>query len=282
VPALDYSGDAPVPISVVTLNIRNGRACDGLNSWPFRRKWVPEYILGLDADIIGLQEAYRGQVRTVGAALKGYARAGVGRDDGAKAGEHCPIYWRSDRFSIVEEGTFWFSDTPDASGSRTWGNTLPRICTWVFLTDIPSGTRLRVCNVHLDHASANARLRSAEMLRRRVAEWSGASPVVVMGDFNAGEGDPVLQAFLRGCPCALRDTFRAVHPNATSVGTYHGFGGAVDRAKIDHILATPDLAVLDAGILHTTVKGRYPSDHWPVTARLAFLASEETRRCSPC
>jgi endonuclease/exonuclease/phosphatase family metal-dependent hydrolase len=255
--------------SLVTLNIRNGRAYDGWNSWCFRRRWVPEYVRSLDADIIGLQEAYHGQVLAFDGALIGYARVGVGRDDGAKAGEFCPIYVRSSRFRILEEATFWFSDTPEVPGSRTWGNSLPRICTWALLEDRLTGHRLRVANLHLDHESRNARSRSVELLLQRVAAWRPISPVVVMGDFNAGERDPVIGGILAG-PDGLRDTFRAVHPHAVSVGTYHGFQGGVDGEKIDYILTTPDLAVLDAEIVHNTADGRYPSDHWPVTALLQF------------
>lgn len=268
--AEQVNGASTPPISIVTFNIRNGKACDGLNSWRFRRRWVPEYIRTLDADIVGLQEAYYSQVTAIQAALKGYSRAGVGRDDGARAGEHCPIFYRTDRFAASAEGTFWFSDTPEVAGSRTWGNTLPRICTWVLLSDARTGMALRVCNLHLDHADQNARLRSAEMLSDRVEEWHRSSPVVVMGDFNAGERGPVIARILSDGTGRLRDTFRAVHPDAEGVGTYHGFTDCTDGAKIDHILATRDLAVLDAAILRDRIDGRYPSDHYPLTARLAL------------
>jgi len=258
------------PISLVTLNIRNGRACDGANSWLFRRRWVPEYIRSLDADVVGLQEAYHNQVVAVEKALSGYVRVGVGRDDGKKAGEFCPIYLRTSRVRVLESGTFWFSDTPHTPGSCTWGNTLPRICTWALLsamdeTDGMERTLLRVCNVHLDHASANARIRSAALLLERIAGWKETSPVVVMGDLNAGEQDPALATLLQG-PVGLRDTFRAVHPDAAQAGTFHAWDSRTDGAKIDYILTTPDITVLDAAIVHDTVRGRLPSDHWPVTA----------------
>ena len=42
--------------------------------------------------------------------------------------------------------------------------------------------------------------------------------------------------------------------------------------KIDYILTTSDVHVLDAQILHDNAEGRYPSDHFPVTARLRFPA----------
>lgn len=253
-------------LSVLTLNIRNGRALDGANSWPFRRRWVPEYVKSLDADVISLQEAYHSQVLAFEKVLTGYVRVGVGRDNGRTRGEFCPIFVRSSRLRIVDLGTFWFSDTPDVPGSCTWGNTLPRICTWALLAG-PDGILLRACNLHLDHASAHARLRSAHLLRERIHGWREASPVVVMGDFNADEGDPVLATLTEG-PDGLRDTFRMVHPDAEAAGTFHAWTGATDGARIDFILATPDVVTLDAAIRHDRVDGRLPSDHWPVTARL--------------
>jgi len=51
--------EAPAAFSVATLSLRNGRAYDGANSLPFRRRWAPEYIRSLDCDIVGLQEAFR-------------------------------------------------------------------------------------------------------------------------------------------------------------------------------------------------------------------------------
>ena len=254
------------PLRFVTFNIRNGRALDGVNAWPFRRRWVPHYVRDLDADVIGLQEAYHNQVSAMERALTGYVRVGVGRDDGKKAGEHCPIFVRSSRLRVMEHGTFWFSDTPNVPGSCTWGNTLPRIATWALLAD-DHETLLRVCNLHLDHASAQARLKSAHMLVQRAAAWRALSPVVVMGDFNAPETDPVLTTII-SAPDGLRDTFRQQHPHAEGMGTFHAWQGRTDGARIDYILATPDLEVCDAAILLDTISGRLPSDHWPVMALL--------------
>ncbi len=86
-----------------------------------------------------------------------------------------------------------------------------------------------------------------------------------MGDLNAGEQDPALATLLQ-VSVGLRDTFRAVHPDAAQAGTFHAWDGRTDGAKIDYILTTPDITVLDAAIVHDTVRGRLPSDHWPVTA----------------
>jgi endonuclease/exonuclease/phosphatase family metal-dependent hydrolase len=52
------------------------------------------------------------------------------------------------------------------------------------------------------------------------------------------------------------------------VGTYNGFIGKSNGPKIDYIMVKPDIEVIEASILKSNRKGRYPSDHFPVTAQL--------------
>lgn len=263
------------PILIITFNLRNSGADDGPNSWRYRSAWVPRFVAGLGADIVGVQEAYLDQVQAMETGLPGFVRTGVGRDDGALAGEHCALYYRSDRFTAEDQGTFWFSDTPDVPGSRTWGNTLPRICSWVCLRDRRTGGRLRACNLHLDHAHDGARLKSVEMLADRIAGWGDRVAVAVMGDFNAGEADPVVRHLQQAATVGLIDTYRACHPTEEGVGTYHNFDGSAQADKIDYILVSPWVTVLDATINRATVDGRHPSDHYPVTATIALAGRKQ-------
>jgi endonuclease/exonuclease/phosphatase family metal-dependent hydrolase len=93
-------------------------------------------------------------------------------------------------------------------------------------------------------------------------------PVIVTGDFNTGEDNSAFRALLSDAAVRLYDTFRAVHPNATDVGTFHGFRGTRGGAKIDAILASPHWQTLHAAIVLLAAGGVYPSDHYPVTADL--------------
>ena len=285
------AGDSPgrrseLRLSLVTVNIRYGTADDGPNAWPHRREMVTDLLARLDADILGLQEALRFQLDEIGAALPGYAEIGVGRDDGATRGEYAAILFRTERFSIDAAGTFWLSDTPDAVASKHWGNGITRVCTWARLIDKASGRGVYVFNVHMDHQSQPSRERAAELIAAQVAGRAHADePVVLMGDFNAGESNPAVR-YLRGeadrasDPDAwpgytpppspgLVDSFREAHPDATEVGTFTGFTlGATGGEKIDHILVSPGIEVLDASIDRESQDGRYPSDHFAVTAHV--------------
>jgi endonuclease/exonuclease/phosphatase family metal-dependent hydrolase len=124
---------------------------------------------------------------------------------------------------------------------------------------------LYVYNVHLDHQSQPSREQSAKLLRARIAARDPQAPVIVTGDFNAGEKNPAVASMLDGA--VFRDTFRVKHPDASPVGTFTGFKhGQVNGEKIDHVFASAEWEILDAAIVRTERNQRYPSDHFPVTA----------------
>lgn len=255
-------------LHVMSFNIRNGRANDGDDSWPLRQERLFTLLREQNADVIGLQEAFRDQVDSIRRAVPGYEEAGVGRNDGKAAGEHATILFRASRFRLEAQGTFWFSDTPETPGSTSWGNTIPRICTWVRLAEKASGRRFTVYNLHLDHQSQPSRERSVTLLLERLGAASG--PRIVMGDFNAGESNTAVRALLASRAPTLTDTFRTRHPGETAVGTFHGFQGGTGGDKIDYLFVTDDFAVTEAQIVRERRDGRYVSDHYPVTARLEW------------
>ncbi len=265
------AAQAAEPITVMTFNIRYGTANDGENHWTRRRNFLFDVVREQDADVIGLQEALDAQIREIVQAVPAYAVVGVGRDDGKTAGEYSAILVRKDRFHVAEAGTFWFSDTPAVPGSTSWGNRITRICTWARLID-RDGTPFWFFNVHLDHQSQPSRERSAELLLRRIdARAFPAEPVIVTGDFNAGEDNAAIQTMLSGK--ALVDTFRVLHPDEKRVVTFSGFTmEPIEGPKIDYVLVQPGTEVLSAEIVRTSRDGRYPSDHFPVTARVRLPA----------
>ena len=265
------------PLTVMTFNIRYGTAKDGENEWSARRAMLFDLVREQDADLIGLQEALDAQITEIAAAAPIYAVVGVGRDDGGIAGEYSAILYRKDRFHVAEAGTFWFSDTPAVPGSKSWGNNITRICTWARFVD-RDGRGLWHFNVHLDHQSQPSRERSTELLRQRVEGRSfPREPVVITGDFNVGETNPAIVTLtggLRPEPTSrppFVDTFRVLNPEERQVGTFTGFKfGTLDGDKIDYILVEPGTEVLRAEIIRTSRENRYPSDHFPVIARVTL------------
>ncbi|MGE3241804.1 MAG: endonuclease/exonuclease/phosphatase family protein [Pirellulales bacterium] len=257
------------PLKVMTFNIRYGTAEDGENAWPKRRELVFQMLREEAPQVIGLQEALRFQLDELREALPDFGEIGVGRDDGRVAGEYAAILYDRRRLEVLNQGTFWFSRTPGTPGSITWGGSLPRVCSWARLRDKTGDREFYLYNVHWDHVSQESREKSGVMLLDQIVhrEKSGAA-VVVTGDFNAEERNTAYQRLLISKDVTLRDTFRTLHPDEKSVGTFHGFQGGSDGAKIDFVLVSPEWQVEAANIVRTHRDKIYPSDHYPVTATI--------------
>ncbi|HUV66856.1 MAG TPA: endonuclease/exonuclease/phosphatase family protein [Sedimentisphaerales bacterium] len=281
------AGASGLEVRIMTFNIRYGSANDGENQWKNRRDMVFDVIRKQKSDVIGLQEALRFQIDEIRQALPMYAEIGVAREDGKIDGEYSAILYRADRFGVGEAGTFWLSDTPEVPGSNTWGNACVRICTWARLVENSSGKAFYAFNLHLDHVSQPSREKSAVLLTQRIGSRKLAEPFVLTGDFNTGETNPVI-AYLKGQtalagadgvsaknPIPLADTFRVLHPDVEDVRTGHAFKGSRQGNKIDYVFVPPGMKVLEAEILYDNVEGRYPSDHFPVVARLVLPAAGE-------
>lgn len=256
----------PAPdVTVMSFNIRYGTARDGDNAWAHRRGLLLKTIATQDPDILGLQEALRFQLDEIGAAFPVYAELGVGRDDGAAAGEYAAVLVRRDRFAVEASGTFWLSDTPEVAGSTSWGNRITRVCTWAVLTDRSTDRRFAVFVTHLDHESQPSRERGTTLILERIGAVAAGLPVLVLGDFNVGEDNAAL-APLRAA--GFVDTYRAVDADPAGDGTFSRFQGDSTGAKIDYIWARGGWTVQGADILRRRAGARDPSDHFPVTARL--------------
>lgn len=278
--APDVSG--PWQVKLMTFNIRNGVANDGENHWTKRNTMVFDVIRKDSPDILGLQEAWQFQMIAITDAVPVYVCIGQSRDADTELGEWSPLCYRKDRWKPAEgeQGTFWLSDTPDTPGSKSWGNTLPRIVTWARMVEIATGRSVYVYNTHYDHKSQNSRLEASKLLVKRIlARKDKTAPVVVMGDFNASETNSAIR-YLKGeevsgekSSIPLVDTYRVLYPDAKKVGTFNSWTGRTSGSKIDYIFALPKeqgTIVKSAEIITTNVDGRYPSDHFPVSATLEF------------
>lgn len=250
-------------LTVMSFNLRYGTANDGENSWPNRDHLVIRVFRDRDAQIVGVQEALAFQLNEITAEFPHYAVIGVGRDDGKTKGEYAAILYDTRRFAVDTSGTFWLSDTPEIVASTSWGNSITRICTWARLIDRDSGQALYVYNAHYDHRSQESREKSSALILQQIASRVHDDPLVLMGDFNAGESNLAITSINDS---ELIHAYRALHPDETTVGTFNSFDGASDGEMIDHIFVSPGLKIIAADIDRTNHNARYPSDHFPVWA----------------
>lgn len=250
---------------LVTFNVRNSDMPDsGERSWAARRPVARAMLLGLQADILGLQEVSPGQRANLDEDLSGYQGAGTGRE-GHGQGEQCPIYSRRG-LKIESDGVFWLSPTP-MKPSIGWDAKMPRICTWIRYPG------LTVFNTHLDYAGPESRRQALRLIRRQAK-----GSAVILGDFNDREGSQALDPV-----DDLVDAFRAVHPRlepkldgmrtAQNTSTYHAFQGENRVShRIDFVFVTPDLEPLEAEIVEPA-GAVFPSDHWALSVHLRRRAA---------
>ena len=262
-------------IDALSFNIRFDNPKDGENAWPNRKEMVGQWVKSESPDVIGLQEALRHQIDDIKKVATAYSEYGVGRDDGKSRGEHCTILYLKKRFSLDKSdcGTFWFSDTPEKIASKSWGNEIPRICTWARFIEKKTDKGFYVYNVHYDHRSQPSRLGASELIIQRISKRKRSNdPIILMGDFNASENNPAIKIF-KDEPLNLVDTFRVVKPDEKMVKTFHGFrGGSFSGGKIDHVFMLPKMGkVSSAEIVRFNKEKRYLSDHYPVRAKLSFI-----------
>lgn len=267
-------------IRVMSFNIRYGTANDGENHWDKRQSLVVETIKAFKPDLLGTQETLGFQRDYLAKELTGYDAFGVGRDDGKEKGEMMAVYYRKDRFEKLDGGHFWLSATPDVVGSKSWDSSLPRMCTWLKLRDLQQkdGPPVVWLNTHFDHRGEQARRESAMLIRGHIEKLGPNAMAIVTGDFNAVEDSGPYRALfgmVEGKASPVIDTFRTVHPQrGKDEGSFNSFKTPGD-GRIDWIACTRQWKVLEAGIDHTQRDGRWPSDHFPVTAIL--LAGDKNR-----
>jgi endonuclease/exonuclease/phosphatase family metal-dependent hydrolase len=249
----------------MTYNIRLNLASDGPNAWPHRKESVASLIRFHGADLVGLQEALPEQLRDLAELLPEFGQFGSGRDADFR-GEASAILYRKSRFEVVQEETFWLSES-GAPGSKGWDAAYPRVVTWGRMRDRTTGRTFVHFNTHFDHVGKVARRESARLLAARLV----SDPLIVTGDFNdVAESEAYATLIAAG----LRDTFaitRTPHHGPTS--TWNAFKAIEPARRIDFIFVRGDLEVLRHGTLAEILEdGRFPSDHLPVFAELSFRA----------
>ncbi|MCU6454883.1 endonuclease/exonuclease/phosphatase family protein [Sphingomonas sp. A2-49] len=255
----------PAPtLTVMTFNVRLPDPDDGANVWANRRALFARTVAAADPDAFGTQELFQRQGDDIVRALPHYRWFGRDRR-GGHGDEHMGIFYRPDRLTLLDHGDFWLSDTPDVPGSITWGHPLPRMVNWGrFRTR--DGRRFVLLDTHLPYRAEDepAREKAARLIVARLPAIAQGDPVVLLGDFNttpATRTHAVLTAAIEDA----RD--QAARPRGPA-DTFHDFTGQPDR-RIDWIL-TRGFTPLTVETVTRHDGALYPSDHFPVVAKLRF------------
>ena len=252
-------------LSVMTFNMRYDNPEDGQNNWRFRRERIAGVIKAQEVDVLGTQELLSNQFDDLSGLLTGYQGVGVGRLDGAESGEYCAVFFRKDRFTLLDSGTFWLSETPEVVGSLGWDGACERIATWVVLRD-RDGRELFFIDTHLDHVGQVARDEGVSLLMKRIETLSGGRPVILTGDFNSEPGSSVVAHVQKDG--VLRDAKAIAAQRSGTDWSFSDFGQIpeAERPLLDYIFVSGDIEAVRYEVLPDIFDGGYVSDHAPVMA----------------
>lgn len=249
-------------IKVMTYNIRLDHASDGVNQWPNRKNKVFDLIRKFDPDVFGVQEALPNQMDDLAQNLLDYHYIGVGRDDGKRKGEFSAIFYKKKKYKLIDQNTFWLSETPDVPGSKNWDAAITRVATWGKFAEIKSSKEFVIINTHFDHIGKEARAKSAELIKSKASQIAKNLPLIITGDFNCMRDEPPYSIMLNNTEPKLFDPATQPAP-----GTFCGFEvNSIECRAIDYVFYTKHWA-LKKYLVVTDNDGKfYPSDHLPVLA----------------
>ena len=258
-------------LRVATYNIRYDAAADakGGDSWAERKGAVAEMIKSHDFDIVGTQEGDARQIEELSALLPEYDHTGHPYG-GAKGDAHtATICYKGAKMELLDEGTFWYSPTPEVE-SIGWDATDLRLCHWGKFRERSSGKEFYFLDSHLYWRLKEAKANSGKVHIEMIGKITEGKPVVSVGDFNSGENTPQVGDILS----LLKDS-RALSESApqgcfdTNLGGGNFIGPA--KGRIDYIFVSPQIRVKDYAVLEDKREnGHYPSDHLPIVCNVEF------------
>lgn len=256
-------------LKIATFNLRMDTPSDGENAWFHRKDMVNDLIRFYGFDLFGTQEGFTHQLNDI-LRLSDYRFIGIGRDDGKDAGEHCAIFYRSDRFKVLDQGDFWLSEHPEKPGRGWDGTCCNRICTWGKFEDLKNHKQFYFFNVHYEYEGDVARRESSNLMISRIKSIAGNQPVFLTGDFNAFPTEEPIR--ILNDSGFLNDSYKITKEAPFGpVCTYHGYDSTIKtEERLDYIWVTDSIQIDKYGVLTNTLYGHTPSDHFPVMVVAEF------------
>lgn len=296
-PIIEQTAD-DYKLNIMSFNVQteNGTSVRADIRADMLRDLIDEYM----PDSIGMQEVTPKWREMMESYVFNDSYTGVGEartTDASRGLEQSCIFYRSDKYDLLDSGTFWLSDTPDVVGSMVEGANYPRICTYVHLKDKVTGLEYIHMNTHLDHNGDNEakvgraiREKQITVMLEKLYNLRADVPVVITGDFNQSAFNSKNEPY---APYQLMTGLKAV---TMSDGTEYTFTNLADcrmhaldnmpegmtatmtkyydeadgsynpaKAPIDYVFYSNDkLEALSYAIRLYDKGGMYLSDHLPV------------------
>lgn len=273
------NGGGPARVRVMSFNV----LCSFCNAeeydpWEQRLEYFKDIFNRHDPDLIGLQElSFANEVDQILGLKPGY-EAVYYKVEYVLPNPDSTIFYRANRFELVESGFYWLSPFPDKewSGGFSDDAVMSRIVAWAHLRQKKDGRQMLFITTHFDNTPPNQE-KSAPLLLERTAPWAEKMPVIVTGDFNSQPSDPAYRILVEGTGGS---GFHFV--NAFDIVKTWSIFTNLDPApqfevegRIDHIFLGGSGAGWQSPewIVNMKVYGenkRFPSDHRAISAEIVF------------
>lgn len=270
-------------LDVMTFNIQDQtiRGADVYVS-SGRRRAAAQVVADARPDVLGTQEMLPEQVAALEADLTAaglrydwYGRPRVSDTGGRPEdyNETVAVFWNADVLEPVARGDVWFCspEEPDVQGcidrGPGWRAGDPRMATWVRLRVKASDAEVVAVNTHLDAEPPQAREHGAQLVVELVERIAGTTPVVLTGDFNSGPDAAPHRVLVAG---GFVDAWTTATTKGPDWGTFNRTDpkAPAPGPRIDRVYTRPGLPVVAALVDTERPGGVFPSDHYPVSARL--------------
>lgn len=262
------------PIKVATWNIRINIKKDSVagNIWSNRREAIVKMVQSNDFDIWGVQEDYKKELNELNSRLNEYRRVGFPNHENGRLGSFNSIFYRRDRFELLDSGMFYLAED-ETKPALWWNGKFIRSCSWAKFRINHGDVEFWVFNTHTDYAGGKVERESCKMLIRKIREIAGENAaVIIMGDLNFNQYSQGYEILTKSG--VVEDCINVAQKKIKVAGTFNNF--EKDRksdARLDHILVTKNINVLEYNVLLDTYpdqygENRFPSDHFPVVVKI--------------
>lgn len=268
----------PAPVSVMTFNVLCSLcATKEHDPWEQRLNMFRDVFDRHDPDLVGLQELgpFGDEVGLMLERLPGRGAISFAPEDAAPYPD-AAIFYRKDRFSVIESGEYWLSPTPDVPNSNGFATPqLPRLLVWALLKDKAGDREIYFASTHFDNNTPSQAM-SAPLVKERTAPFAQNTPVVVLGDFNSQPSDPAWDTLTTDAGHGFAFVDAQSIAAEWSVITNQEPPPSYDLAdRIDHIFVAGNTTDWSASSWHADLtvyppNDRYPSDHFPIVATLEY------------
>lgn len=261
-----YSKDDSADLTIVSFNCAApwGNILDKTSS-SSRVKRFAAYMNAVKPDSIGTQEMNSKWQKKLSSLMSDYASYGVkrGGDENENKSELNCIFWLKDKYTCLEQNTFWLSETPETE-SKFEGAGCNRVCSYVVLKNNETDKLYIHFNTHLDNASDEARVFGASVILNKMEEISKTysdAMIILSGDFNdieSGKSCSLIAEKLTSCSAA--------NPQ-NKTNTYTDWGNIDDESGEPIDLIFTNKTPVHYDILNDISNG-YVSDHYGIIAQI--------------